>query len=229
MFPEGITTRELKVGPASDLLSGAFYSVRVMISPSRALVWGGSPVLPSLSTHTVRAGEVGLIELPVTDQADYSDAKGNLIVLEPGQHAFYYKIDVFYLLNGSVASKSAPIRALLPAGSGPVDIDEMLNYTSSEAGGVISVPDSWTAAVTSAQVAAEAAAASAAEVSEALQNLDEFVGDSVDQWFLDHPSSVVSPSTLNAAIQAHEDDPTPHRAYDLDMPSLSVLFENGLV
>ncbi|QIG57919.1 hypothetical protein SEA_PAULODIABOLI_234 [Microbacterium phage PauloDiaboli] len=229
MFPSGVTTREIKVGPASDLLSGAHYTIKVMISPSRTLVWDGSPVLPSLTTVTVKAGEEGLIELPVTDQEGYADTRGNPIQLEPGDHAFYYKISVYYLRGGSVASKNAPIRALLPAGAGPVDVDEMLAYSSSTAGGVISVPDKWTDAVVAAQAAAEAAAASAEEVSDALQNLDEFVGDSVDQWFENHPTSVVSPETLAAAIQAHEEDPEPHKAYDLDIPSLSVMFENGLV
>lgn len=229
VFPAGVTTREIKVGPASDLLSGTNYSIRVMIAPSRTLVWDGSPVLPSLTTHTIKSGEEGLIELPVTNQEGYRDTRGNLIELEPGEHAFYYKIDVFYLRNGSVASKNTPIRALLPEGQGPVDIDEMLTYSSSSAGGTVSVPDTWSVAVVAAQAAAEAAAQSAADVAEALQNLDEFVGDSVDQWFQDHPTSVVSPDTLAEAIEAHENDPTPHKAYDIDMPDLTVLFENGLV
>lgn len=229
MFPAGIITREIKVGPASDLISGTPYSIRVMVAPSRTLVWDGSPVIPSLVTYTVKPGDEGLIELPVTDQEGYHDVRGNLVGLEPDEHAFYYKIDVFYLRNGSVASKNSPIRALLPEGQGPVDIDQMLTYTSSSAGGTVSVPDTWSDVVVAAQAAAEAAAASAEQVSEALQNLDEFVGESVDQWFTDHPQSVVSPENLAAAIQAHEEDPEPHKAYDLDIPSLSVLFENGLV
>jgi len=34
---------------------------------------------------------------------------------------------------------------------------------------------------------------------------------------------------ISEAIQEHADAPTPHKAYDLDMPSLTVLFENGLL
>lgn len=229
MFPAGIITREVKVGPASDLLSGASYTIRVMVSPSRKLVWNGSPVLASLTTHTIAPGEEGLIALPVTDQEGYSDTRGNLIELEPGEHAFYYKIDVFYLRNGSVVSKNSPVRALLPEGTEPVDIDEMMTYTSSSAGGTVSIPDSWSDTVVAAQAAAEAAAASATEVADALHNLDEFVGESVDQWFQDHPENVVSPASLSEAIEAHENDPTPHKAYDIDMPDLTLLFENGLV
>jgi hypothetical protein len=200
-----------------------------MVAPSRTLVWDGTPVLPTLNTYSIKAGDEGLIELPVTDQEGYRDTRGNLIELEPGEHAFYYKIDVYYLRNGSVHSKNTPIRALLPAGTGPVDIDEMLSYTAKSAGGTVSVPDTWSDAVVAAQAAADAAATSAEEVASALQNLDEFVGDSVDQWFQDHPESVVSPASLAAAIQDHENDPEPHKAYDLDIPSLSVMFENGLV
>jgi len=33
---------------------------------------------------------------------------------------------------------------------------------------------------------------------------------------------------ISEAVQAHADAPQPHKAYDVDMPSLSVLFENGL-
>lgn len=34
--------------------------------------------------------------------------------------------------------------------------------------------------------------------------------------------------TVEAAISTHVTDPTPHTAYDDDMPSFSVIFENGL-
>ena len=33
----------------------------------------------------------------------------------------------------------------------------------------------------------------------------------------------------SAALQAHIDDPEPHPAYDIDMPTLKLYFENGLV
>lgn len=34
---------------------------------------------------------------------------------------------------------------------------------------------------------------------------------------------------IDSAIEAHVEAPTPHKAYDVDMPSLSIIFENGLV
>ena len=33
----------------------------------------------------------------------------------------------------------------------------------------------------------------------------------------------------DAMMEAHINDPTPHPAYDTNMPSLKILFENGLV
>ena len=34
---------------------------------------------------------------------------------------------------------------------------------------------------------------------------------------------------IDASISEHANDPEPHKAYDIDMPSLKVIFENGLV
>ena len=229
MFPEGVTTRKIEVGPALDLTSSVSYAIRVMIEPSRSMIWDSEPVLVPLKVYTIPAGEAGFIELPVTNQSGYRDEKGNLIDLEPGQHAFYYKMNVFYLRKGSVVKQNPVARVLLPTGSGNVDIDEMVHFTSAAAGGTISIPDLWSSQLAAAEAAADAAANSAAEVSEALDDLDEFVGESVQDWFEAHPESVVSPQSLSDAIEAHENDPTPHKAYDVDMPDLIVLFENGLV
>lgn len=33
---------------------------------------------------------------------------------------------------------------------------------------------------------------------------------------------------IDASLATHVDDPTPHPSYDTDLPSLTVLFENGL-
>lgn len=229
MFPEGITTRRIEVGPALDLTSSISYAVRVMVTPSRSLVWNSEPVISGIKVYNVPAGEVGYIELPVTDQSGYRDNNGNIIDLEPGQHSFYYKIDVFYLRHGSVASRRPSFRALLPNGASAVDIDEMIQFTSATAGGVISIPDMWSEQLASAEAAAEAAAASAAEVADAIENLEEFVGESVQDWFDAHPESVVSPQTLEAALEAHREEPTPHKAYDTDIPDLTLIFEGRLI
>lgn len=229
MFPEGIITRNIEVGPALDLTSSTSYAVRVMVTPSRSLVWNSEPVLSGIKVYTVAAGEIGYITLPITNQSGYKDNNGNLIDLEPGQHAFYYKLNVFYMRNGAVVSQKPAMRVVLPAGGGAVDIDEMIQFTSSAAGGVISIPDMWSEQLAAAEAAAEAAAASAAEVAEALDDLDEFVGEAVQDWFDAHPESVVSPQVLEDAIQAHREEPTPHKAYDTDIPDLTLIFEGRLI
>lgn len=34
--------------------------------------------------------------------------------------------------------------------------------------------------------------------------------------------------TINAFLDAHRNEPTPHAAYDIDMPDLTLILENGL-
>lgn len=34
---------------------------------------------------------------------------------------------------------------------------------------------------------------------------------------------------IQEAITEHVNDPEPHKAYDIDMPSLALIFQNGLV
>lgn len=229
MFPQGITTRDIEVGPAIDLTSSTSYAIRVMVTPSRSLVWNSEPVLSGIKVYNVPASEIGHITLPVTNQSGYRDTDGNLIDLEPGQHAFYYKVDVFYLRKGAVVSRKPVMRVVLPAGLGSVDIDEMIQFSSSAAGGTISVPDMWSEQLAAAENAAEEAAASAAQVADAIENLEEFVGESVQDWFDAHPESVVSPQTLESALQAHREEPTPHTAYDMDIPDLTLIFEGRLI
>lgn len=33
---------------------------------------------------------------------------------------------------------------------------------------------------------------------------------------------------MASAMRSHVNNPTPHKAYDIDMPNLTLLFENGL-
>lgn len=176
MYPEGVITRKIVVGPATDLASGKPTAIRVMVEPSRRLIWGAAPVVPALKTYNIPANVAGEIELPVTDQSGYKDANGNTIVLDPGDHAFFYNITVYYLIGGSVVSKDDPIKVLLPSGVGNLDIDLMIKFDNSLIGEGVSVPDSWSELVTAAQVAAAQAAASAAAAQEAVADI---VGDFV--------------------------------------------------
>ena len=51
----------------------------------------------------------------------------------------------------------------------------------------------------------------------------------VERYFEDNPASGVTAEYVQAQIQAHRVEPTPHTAYDVDIPSLSILFQNGIV
>ncbi len=171
MFPAGVITRKIIVGPATDLASGKATAIRVMVEPSRRLIWDVKPVIPALKTYNIPANVAGEIELPVTDQAGYKDAHGNTIVLDPGEHAWYYKISVFYLIGGSIVSKDMPIKVLLPAGPGNLDIDSMITFDDSLIGDGVSVPDTWSAQVAAAEAAALEAAASAAAAEAAVSGI----------------------------------------------------------
>lgn len=232
MFPEGIITRELEVGPAFDLVSGAPYGIRVMVSPTRAVVWGetNDPVIPKLKTYTFASNTVGSIELPVTDQEGWKTTHGEDIVLDSGENAFGYTLEIFYLLGSSVAKKANKKVVVLPEGDGsPLDIDTLITFTDDNSGSIIAVPDEWSSQVAAAEAAAAAAAASAATAEQAVEELEGNIGIAVEDWFATNTDAVVSPETLEDALQEHREEPTPHKAYDLDMPSLTVLFENGLV
>lgn len=200
MFPEGIATRQLKVGPAFDLVTGAPLGIRVMVSPTRPLIWGDSqdPVVPALKDYRFKPNEPGLIELPVTDQGGWRTTAGNPISLEPGDHAFGYKISTFYLRGNSVV-KTLPQRTItLPAGDlSVVDIDEVVTYADENSGLVISTPDSWTQTLEEAKELAE--------------NIPATVDATIDSWLVEHdlPATRTNLNTLGWAqfiILAHDAD-----------------------
>jgi hypothetical protein len=230
VFPEGILTREIKVGPAFDLQSGAPYSIRVMVAPTRSLVWGatGDPVVSRLKTYVIPANETGTIELPATNQEGFETADGGTIELGEDDHAFGYKISVFYLKGGAVVRSLPSATVVLPEGDESVDIDDLVPF-SGHGGTVISTPDKWSEQVTAAQAAATAAAASAAAAEAFVEGLEGNIDNAVNTWFDNNQDSVVSPDALAAALDEHRNEEEPHKAYDLDLPSLTVLFENGLV
>ena len=45
----------------------------------------------------------------------------------------------------------------------------------------------------------------------------------------ENPIPGVSTEYVEDLLFAHETAPTPHSAYDVDIPSLSLLFKNGLI
>lgn len=225
MFPTGIITRNIEVGPTFDLQSGAPFTIHVMVAPTRNVLWHdtGDAVVARLKTYIVPAGASKLIELPATDQEGFEDSDGHPIILDSNDHAFGYKISVFYLRNGSVVRKDPARVVTLPAvGQGTVYLDGLVSYSSGDAGTIVSTPDVWSAQIAAAQAAV-------AEAANTVTNLENTIDVALDNWFAENTGAVVSPATLDEALNTHREEPTPHTAYDLDIPSLTVLFENGLV
>lgn len=175
MYPDSIITRVLKVGPAFDLISGAPLGIRVMVSPTRSLVWTETqdPVIPKLKSYTFPPNQVGEIELPVTDQEGWETTAGNPIVLNAGEHAFAYQVNVYYLRGNSVARTLPKRTVTLPQDDlSPVDIDDLVLYSDANSGMVISTPDQWTQILE--------------ETKELAENIPATVDATMEEWMEDH-------------------------------------------
>jgi hypothetical protein len=173
VFPPGIITRELLVGPAYDLDSGVPYGIRVLVESSRQLVMDGTPVLPKLTVYDVPPEQQLAIELPVCDQPGYTDSKGNLIDAGPDRFSHYYRIATFYLLGNSVAQKDPQMKVTLSTDDlSPVDIDDLIYFQGGKPAELIYVPDSWSQIVQEAEEAAD--------------NIPVLVDDTIDAWLIEH-------------------------------------------
>lgn len=173
MFPPGIITRELLVGPAYDLDSGEPFAIRVLIEASRNLIKDGTPVIPKLTQYNAPAGEQIVVELPVCDQPGYTDSKGNIIEAGPGAFSHYYKISTFYLVGNSVVRKDPVMKVTISTDDlTPIDIDDLISFTGGKPAELIHVPDSWSAIVAEAEAAAE--------------NIPILVDDTIDAWLVEH-------------------------------------------
>lgn len=51
----------------------------------------------------------------------------------------------------------------------------------------------------------------------------------VQEYISELPEAAVTHEDLDVALEEHRNEETPHKAYDQDIPSLSLIFENGLV
>ena len=54
------------------------------------------------------------------------------------------------------------------------------------------------------------------------------IGEAVDSAIANNPTSGVTNQVLSDAIETHSVSPAPHPVYD-DLPSLSLIFKNGLL
>lgn len=54
------------------------------------------------------------------------------------------------------------------------------------------------------------------------------IQEAVNNYLEQNPISGVTEQYVQEQIQEHREEPTPHTAYDVDIPSLSILFQNGI-
>lgn len=54
------------------------------------------------------------------------------------------------------------------------------------------------------------------------------IQDAVTSYLNENPVTGVTAEYVQDAIQSHRTEPAPHTAYDADIPSLSILFQNGI-
>lgn len=51
----------------------------------------------------------------------------------------------------------------------------------------------------------------------------------VQEYISELPEAAVTQEDLDDALEDHRNEELPHKAYDEDIPSLTLIFENGLV
>lgn len=57
---------------------------------------------------------------------------------------------------------------------------------------------------------------------------EDTIRQAINDYFDANPVVGVTAQYVQDAIQAHRVEPTPHTAYDVNIPSLSILFQNGI-
>ena len=57
---------------------------------------------------------------------------------------------------------------------------------------------------------------------------DAAIESAINDYFEANPVVGVNAQYVQDAIQAHRVEPAPHVAYDVNIPSLSILFQNGI-
>lgn len=161
-YPAGITLRTVNVGGATALESGEPLTITVRFAASRPLIWGATGWrFPSVVYEV--AGTVGneiTVDLPITNQAGWRTNSNQVIdVAAAGSYTHTYTATVTTTANGRPVSQDVIGPFALPADDlSPVDLDLTLP-TTTVAGGVVMVPDTWDQRVQAAEAAAAGAAA----------------------------------------------------------------------
>lgn len=144
-FPAGVTTRTLTFGSAVGLESGDDIEMRVVIKGSRSMVWNGDPVINIGAQYSSKNGTDASVDLPVTDQAGWTDGAGGTIDVSGGGNTHTYSATVEYFVGNASKAKISVGPFVLPTGDlSPVDMDNLIPATGAPAV-IVSTPDTWTA------------------------------------------------------------------------------------
>lgn len=177
-FPEYVPTRAVTVGGAMGLESARLLKIRMTTTASKSLVWDANGYRFERSTvQAISAlGTEASMPLPCTDVDGWRDAAtGALIdVSAEGSFTHQYTTLVEFLDENERSVGISPRTYgpyVVPTGDEPIDLDKTVP-TSTAAGGLVLVPDSWSLRVAAAEAAAVEAAASLAAGSEVFAPLD---------------------------------------------------------
>lgn len=169
-FPSFVKTRTISLGGAVGLENGQPLSISAVVNSTKGLIWNDTGYRfeqMGVSAASSEGAEVR-VTLPVTDQQGWRDPVTNSIidVSAPGSYTHMYVLTA--QVGSSPRISIGPFA--LPTGDGSdIDLDTMLPASTS-VGNYVSVPDMWSARVTEALQAAQAAADSAEEARNAAGN-----------------------------------------------------------
>lgn len=162
-YPAEIVTRVIELPPSIITESGEGMDVTGTIDASHDLVRNDTGY-PFRSVATNISGNVGdtvTHELPVTDQAGWL-REGELVDVSGGGQTHSYTLSLIFSQGDVILSRATIGPFFLPTDDGsPVLVTKLLTEEGVSLGGVIAIPDSWSAAVAAAEAAALAAQAAA--------------------------------------------------------------------
>lgn len=159
-YPPYVLTRPVSVGGSMTLEGSESLRIKVTVTSTRSLVWDdtGYRFESRPVSVTSEPGAEAALTLPRTDVAGWRDGRtGALIdVSAPDSHSHTYNALVEFLTAAGTSAGIPPVPIgpfVLPAGDGAIDLDKTVPV-GTVSGQVLSVPDSWSLLVASAEQAA---------------------------------------------------------------------------
>lgn len=202
-FPPYVPTRQVTLGGAQALETSDPLVIKATIKASRSLVWDATGYRFESARVDVAATEAGgelTMLVPRTDVVGWRDSRLNALIdiSAPGAYTHAYTLDVQFFRGDMFVSTATIGPFTVPAGDGALDLDKVIP-AGSTSGQAVSIPDSWSAAVSAAQQAADDAAQDAATAVAAVAGKQDVatLDEDVAQEF-DAPDSA-----LRGRVSAH--------------------------